>query len=1232
MPKRLLSLLLSLSLLVAALVVPAGVAVAAGVNWLQTSFTITAGEYIPNTRIAIVGPVLSGRRIELTMTAVDVPPGLGGRPESDCVSSPPLQSCMGIAELRGGPTTPGTYHVPITLEFGSTRETRTITITVLPGTPSAAASTLTSSAGERRADGLDAHDVTVGVRSAAGVALGGLSSAQVVQAVGLQVTGAQIGSFVEQPGTGEAEYGLYRAPVTSTTPGTAQVTAGAQGSPRSLVFTSVYSAADSALSVSDGPRRADGEHAHAVTLDLRNGSGVGLTGLTDAQVRSTADVAVPGASLGAFREVAGGRYEAPVTASTPGAYPVTAAAAGSPAAVTFVEPVVARPDAAELAAGAQGVQVDVLANDSGDTVRVTTATLEDAAAGAVRVAGDGSHLVLDAAPGFAGRATARYGVVDEHGFEAESTVSLSVYAVPALREGAARVGVGGTVDVDVQALVLASDAPAQGDGTFPGLRRPAEVVAASADRGTASVSGGVLTYRAPAGYVGTATVEVTARDDLGQQGSGEVLVTVVAAPVLRDVTREVRYGTELVVTPADLGVASGLDLVSAQAGTGDVTFEARPDGTFRYYAEPGHVGTSAFRVEYADDLGQRATATVRVTAVPPPVVARDDAVDLPSGAVDAAVDVLDGDDGDGLSVLGVSDVDPAHGSARPSPDGAALLFTAAEGFVGRTTLRYEVGDGFGQRDTALVTVTVFAPPALEGARHRVGVDGTVDVDVQVLVVGTVDPPQGVGPLPGLRRAATVTAAEARHGDVELVGTVLTYRAATGFTGTDTVVLTATDDLGQTATGEVEVEVVARPTLRDVALEVLYGTETVVTGADLGVTPGLDLVSVDERAGDVTFERSGDGSFRHHAVARYVGTDSFAVTYADDLGQQATATVTVTVVPPPLVACDDVADVASEVVDVPLDALAGDSGDEPRVVDAVVRQSHGGTARPSPDGQDVLFTAAPGFVGSTVVDYTIEDAVGQRAQATVTVHVYAPPLVHDLTRRIAAGGSIELDVARLVEPPAAAPVARLALPGLRRPAQVTQARARYGSVDLVDGVLTYRAAAGFVGTDTVRLVARDDLGQTGSGEVTLEVVAPPVLRDVRVDAVAGTTSVVTPQDLGVAPGLELVSADAGTGAVVFEVRADGAFEHRAPAGYAGTDAFRVAYADDLGQVAHATVTVAVRPAADAGAPGAGAPGTGDGVLAVTGVAATSVALLALALGLGGRALVGLSRLRREDSGA
>ncbi|MFF1528874.1 Ig-like domain-containing protein [Cellulomonas sp. NPDC058312] len=1232
MPKRLLSLLLSLSLLVVALVAPAGVAAAAGFTWLQTSFTLTAGERIATTRIAATSLVRGMGRVTLEMTLGDVPRGLGVRPVSDCIGQGGgVYQCMGIAELWGGPTTPGTYEVPVTLRFGSFQESATITITVLPGTSSAADSTLTSSTGERRADGLDAHDVTVGVRSAAGVPLGGLSSAQVVQAVGLQVTGARIGAFVEQPGADEAEYGLYRAPVTSTTAGTAQVTAGAQGSPRSLVFTSVYSAADSALSVSDGPRRADGEHAHTVTLDLRNGSGVGLTGLTDAQVRSTADVAVPGASLGAFREVAGGRYEAPVTASTPGAYPVTASAAGSPATVTFVEPAVARPDTAELAAGARDVRLDVLANDSGDALRVVTASLE-AAAGAVRVAPDGSHLLLDTAPGFAGRATVRYEVLDAHGFAAASTVSASAYAVPALRDGAARVGVGGTVDVDVQALVLSSDAPAQGDGTFPGLRRPAEVVAASADRGTASVTGGVLTYRAPAGYVGTATVEVTARDDLGQQGSGEVLVTVVAVPVLRDVTREVRYGTELVVTPADLGVVPGLDLVSAEVGSGDVTFEARADGTFRYYAEPGHVGTSAFRVEYADDLGQRATATVRVTAVPPPVVARDDAVDLPSGAVDAALDVLDGDDGDGLRVLGVSDVDPAHGSARPSPDGAALLFTAAEGFVGRTALRYEVGDGFGQRDTALVTVTVFAPPALEGARHRVGVDGTVDVDVQALVVGSVDPPQGAGPLPGLRRSATVTAAEALHGDVELVGAVLAYRATPGFTGTDTVVLTATDDLGQTATGEVEVEVVAPPTLRDVALEVPYGTETVVTEADLGVPPGLELVSVDERAGDVRFERLGDGSFRHHAVARYVGTDSFAVTYADDLGQQATATVTVTVVPPPLVACDDVADVASEVVDVPLDALAGDSGDEPRVVDAVVRQSHGGTARPSPDGQDVLFTAAPGFVGSTVVDYTIEDAVGQRAQATVTVHVYAPPLVHDLTRRIAAEGSIELDVARLVEPPAAAPVARLALPGLRRPAQVTQARARYGSVDLVDGVLTYRAAAGFVGTDTVRLVARDDLGQTGSGEVTLEVVAPPVLRDVRVDAVAGTTSVVTPQDLGVAPGLELVSADAGTGAVVFEVRADGAFEHRAPAGYAGTDAFRVAYADDLGQVAHATVTVAVRPAADAGAPGAGAPGTGDGVLAVTGVAATSVALLALALGLGGRALVGLSRLRREDSDA
>ncbi len=60
-------------------------------------------------------------------------------------------------------------------------------------------------------------------------------------------------------------------------------------------------------------------------------------------------------------------------------------------------------------------------------------------------------------------------------------------------------------------------------------------------------------------------------------------------------------------------------------------------------------------------------------------------------------------DGDALKLSGVS-VQPAHGTA--SIDGGQLVYTPADDYTGGDVFRYEISDGNGGTDTAMVMIAV----------------------------------------------------------------------------------------------------------------------------------------------------------------------------------------------------------------------------------------------------------------------------------------------------------------------------------------------------------------------------------------------------------------------------------------------------------------------------------------------------------------------------------------------
>ena len=155
----------------------------------------------------------------------------------------------------------------------------------------------------------------------------------------------------------------------------------------------------------------------------------------------------------------------------------------------------------------------------------------------------------------------------------------------------------------------------------------------------------------------------------------------------------------------------------------------------------------------------------------------------------------------------------------------------------------------------------------------------------------------------------------------------------------------------------------------------------VLANDTGGKPPLSLQAV-TAPGHGTATVSGDGVV-YTPAAGYVGTDGFGYTVRDAAGQTAAATVTVTVTPLKLTAVNDSA-TTSAGKPVVINVLANDRGGVPplRVV-SVTAAGHGSATT---DGGAVTYTPAKDYKGTDGFGYTVSDATGQTASATVTVTV------------------------------------------------------------------------------------------------------------------------------------------------------------------------------------------------------------------------------------------------------
>ncbi|MCA9245735.1 MAG: tandem-95 repeat protein [Planctomycetales bacterium] len=208
-----------------------------------------------------------------------------------------------------------------------------------------------------------------------------------------------------------------------------------------------------------------------------------------------------------------------------------------------------------------------------------------------------------------------------------------------------------------------------------------------------------------------------------------------------------------------------------------------------------------------------------------------------------------------------------------------------------------------------------------------------------------------------------------------------------------------DTAGNTAAQHVELNVLgvipaladSYTTAEDVVLTVNAANGVLANDGDSG-SSSLTATLVDA-ASNGTVSLSANGSFTYTPNANFFGSDSFTYRASDGVDDSNVARVSIqvtSVADAPVAAADNFSasnDGAQQTFAVLANDTSEPDGVQTLSITGITQGSAGGTV--AINGDQILYTAATGFVGTETFTYTIEDSDSLTDTATVTVSVAAP---------------------------------------------------------------------------------------------------------------------------------------------------------------------------------------------------------------------------------------------------
>jgi hypothetical protein len=578
--------------------------------------------------------------------------------------------------------------------------------------------------------------------------------------------------------------------------------------------------------------------------------------------------------------------------------------------------------------------------------------------------------------------------------------------------------------------VLANDVPTQqAQAVLESFTQPASGgTVALDDNGTPNNrTDDKLIFTPAANFHGQVQFDYVMNDTDGTGDDSTGHVTVIVDPTNDPPTAVGNYfpaqedSTLRIAAPGVLGNDTDIDgdaitavLVQAPA-RGTLVLNA--DGSFTYTPNLNFVGQDTFRYQARDVHGALSVARQVIVDVkpandPPTAAGNYYAIQEDITSNIAAPGVLGNDsDADGDAITAVLVQAPARGTLTLNANGS-FSYTPAANFTGKDLFKYRARDIHGAlsvvRDVILdVKPRNDAPTAVPDTyTTSQGVALVVPLNQSVLAN---DSDVDGDPLRAIR------ASNPANGTLTFnANGTFTYTPNAGFVGTDSFQYRAADNASPrnavSALTRVTINVTEGnlpPTAVAKSYSTSEDTNLQVTAND-GLLRGssdpdgnsLTAVIVREPAKGRLIARSSDGSFTYQPNANVNGTDTFTYRVSDGQLSSEVQTVTITIASvndaPPAV--NDTFNVITGVPNQALgDLLANDrratnpDGAEIITIASFQRAtSAGGTITRNANGR-FLYTPRAGFIGTDTFSYTVRDAAGGTATATVTLLVHAQPV-------------------------------------------------------------------------------------------------------------------------------------------------------------------------------------------------------------------------------------------------